>query len=299
MMSSRAGRVVGHVQPLFEHRLELAGFATRALELEGSGPPVVLLHGYADSADTWRLVLDRLARAGRAALAVDLPGFGAADPLRPDGTMLGQLDAFARDAVAYAAEQSGPAILAGNSLGGCVALRAAEDDAAPIAGVVPIAPAGLDMPRWFSVIERDPFVRAVLGSPLPLPAPVLRLAVGEAYRQLAFARPRAAAREVVRAFTDHHRTKADVVRILDNGRRLLPELTEPFALERVGCPVLLVWGDRDRMVTHQGARRVVEALPDTTYELLEGVGHCPQVEAAGRVADLLLGFGGASAERAA
>ncbi len=78
-------------EPLFEHRLELGGFETRALELEGEGPPVVLLHGYADSADTWRLVLDRLGREGRAALAVDLPGFGRAD-LLDDGLMLPQYD---------------------------------------------------------------------------------------------------------------------------------------------------------------------------------------------------------------
>jgi pimeloyl-ACP methyl ester carboxylesterase len=279
------------MQPLFEHRLELAGFETRALELEGEGPPVVLLHGYADSADTWRLVLDRLARRGRGALAVDLPGFGTADPLRPGGSMLEQLDAFARAAVDAAAEQSGgPVVLSGNSLGGCLALRAAEDAEAPIAGVAPIAPAGLEHPRWFSIIEREPLVRLILASPIPLPGALLRAAVGEAYRQLAFARPRAATGEVVRAFTDHHATKTHVVRILDNGRRLLPELSSPFRLERVECPVLLVWGDRDRMVTHRGARVITEALPETTYELLEGVGHCPQIEAPERVAELLLEF---------
>src|SRR3954452_16121140 len=101
------------MQPLVEHRLELAGFGTRALELEGDGPPVVLLHGYADSADTWRLVLDKLARRGRRALAVDLPGFGTAAALRPHGSMLEQLDAFARAAVDLAAQESGgPVVLA-------------------------------------------------------------------------------------------------------------------------------------------------------------------------------------------
>jgi hypothetical protein len=30
-----------------------------------------------------------------------------------------------------------------------------------VAAAVPIAPAGLEMPRWFDVIERDPFVRTV------------------------------------------------------------------------------------------------------------------------------------------
>ena len=70
-------------EPLIEHRLELAGYETRALELEGDGPPVLLIHGFSDSADTWRLTLERLAIEGRRALAVDLPGFAEADPL-PD-----------------------------------------------------------------------------------------------------------------------------------------------------------------------------------------------------------------------
>jgi pimeloyl-ACP methyl ester carboxylesterase len=282
-------------QPLIEHGLELAGYRTRALELEGEGAPIVLLHGFGDSADTWRRVLDRLARANRRALAVDLPGFGAADPLAP-GPVLPQLDALAAAAVEHAAQEGGPAILAGNSLGGALALRAAERAELPLAGIVPVAPAGLDMPRWFGIIERDPIVRWILAAPVPLPEPVLRAAVGEAYRQLAFADPRGAAREVVRAFTDHHRDRASVRRILDNGRRMLPELERPFALQRIACPVLLIWGDRDRMVTHRGARVVTDALPATTYELLEGIGHCPQIEAAERVAELLLSFASGAAE---
>ena len=288
------------MQPLFEHRLELAGFTTRALELEGEGPPVVLLHGFADSADTWRLVLDRLARADRRALALDLPGFGTATGVLDSGPVLPQWDAFAAAAIEYVAGDGEAAIVAGNSLGGAIALRAGERaHELPLAGIVPVAPAGLDMPRWFSIIERDPLVRFILASPLPLPERILRLTVGEAYRQLAFAKPRAAAGQVVRTFTDHHRTKDQVQTILATGRRLLPELDGCFALSDVTCPVLLVWGDRDRMVTHRGARLITEALPETTYELLEGIGHCPQVEDPDTVARLLLEFAAAPSERAA
>jgi pimeloyl-ACP methyl ester carboxylesterase len=285
-------------QPLLEHRVELAGHETRVLELEGRGAPIVLLHGYADSADTWRLVLDRLARENRRALAFDLPGFGTATPLR-DGSVLEQLDAFVRAAVLEAAVEGDRVVVAGNSLGGCLALRAGEDGELPLAGVVPIAPAGLEMPGWFSVIEREPLLRILLASPLPLPEAVLRAAVGQIYRQLAFARPRAASAAVIRGFTDHHRSKEAVVRILDNGRRLLPELDDPFRLERIGCPVLLVWGDRDRMVTHRGAKKLTDAVAGTTYELLEGVGHCPQIEAAEPVSRLLLEFAAAPRRRAA
>jgi pimeloyl-ACP methyl ester carboxylesterase len=278
-------------EPLVEHRLELGGVRTRALELEGDGPPLLLLHGFADSADTWRRALDLLARRGRGALAVDLPGYGAADPLAPDARVLDQYRTFARAAIEHvAAERGDGVVVCGNSLGGALALRAGEDDGLPLAAVVPVAPAGLDMPAWFRIIERDPFVRAVLAAPVPLPELLVRTVVGEAYRALAFARPRAVAAEVVAAFTAHHRTRDAVSGMLANGRRLLPELHDCFALERVTVPVLLIWGDRDRMVTHEGARHILEALPDTTYALLPGVGHCPQVEAPAAFVDALEAF---------
>ena len=54
--------------------------------------------------------------------------------------------------------------------------------------------------------------------------------------------------------------------------------------------MLLVWGTRDRMVPHTGARILLEALPDTRVELLDGVGHCPQLEATERLLELLLPF---------
>jgi pimeloyl-ACP methyl ester carboxylesterase len=280
------------MQPLFEHRRRFGGFETRVLELEGEGPPLVLLHGFADSADTWRVVLDRLGRADRRAIAVDLPGFATADLLR-DGRVLPQLDRFAAALVsATAAEGDADVVLAGNSLGGCVALRAAQRESLPIAGVVPVAPAGLDMARWFAVVEREPILRTLLAVPAPLPEAVVRQVVARTYQVLAFARPGEIERAIVNAFTSHHRDRATVKRYLDTGRRLLPELNDErcLRLDRIGCPVLVVWGDRDVMVSPSGAERIVAALPDTAVEVIEGCGHCPQIEAADRLTRLLVEF---------
>jgi pimeloyl-ACP methyl ester carboxylesterase len=287
------------IQPLFEHRLELAGYGTRALELEGEGPPIVLLHGFGDSADTWRLALAGLARRDRAAIALDLPGFATADRLDPGEPILPQLDAFAAAALRYAAEEHGSAILCGNSLGGAISLRAGEDPGLPLAGIVPVAPAGLEMPRWFHLIEADALVRWLLAAPVPVPEQVVRRVVAQLYRRLAFARPGAMNGDVVNSFTSHYRTLASGRRVLATGRRLLPELADAFRLERVACPVLLVWGDRDRMVTHHGADVVTAALPDTTYVLFEGCGHCPQVEEPERFVQELCAFAEAPAARAA
>jgi pimeloyl-ACP methyl ester carboxylesterase len=244
--------------------------------------------------------MDRLGRVDRAAVAVDLPGFGTAGRLGP-GAMLPQLDAFAGELVERVAEESGgDVVVAGNSLGGAVALRLAERADLPLAGVVPIAPAGLDMPRWFEIIDRDPVVRTILSLPVPIPPPVIERAIGEVYRRLAFSNPAAAESNVVSMFASHHRDRERARRLLESGRRLLPELTtSPFDFSRVAVPVLLVWGTLDRMVSHSGAERLREGLPDTAVELLEGVGHCPQLEATDRLLELLLDFPARRRSRAA
>ncbi len=276
------------MEPLFEHRMRVDGYETRALELEGEGPGLVLLHGWGDSADTWRPLLALLGALGRRAIAVDLPGFGHASRLGSDA-ILPQLDAFA-GALVEGWDEPTPVVV-GNSLGGVTALRLAERADLPLAGVVPVAPAGLQMPRWFEAVERDPVIRRVLALPLPIAPGVIRAMVGEVYRQLVFARPRAAEAAVVAAFTAHHASRARVSALLDSGRRLLSELAAPpFDFTLVECPVMLVWGTRDRMVPHAGARLLLDALPGTQVELIEGCGHCPQLEATDRLLELLLAF---------
>jgi pimeloyl-ACP methyl ester carboxylesterase len=274
---------------LFEHRLQVAGYETRALELEGEGPPLLLLHAYSDSADTWRPLLDRLRQRRRHAVALDLPGFGTASNLRRDQPVLEQLDAFVRGALLRFAQREA-AIVIGNSLGGCAAIRAAEDAELPIAGIVPVAPAGLDMARWITIIEGERLLRVLLSSPIPVPGTLVRRVVGQAYRQLAFAKPRAADRRIVAAFTSHFSDRREVARRLAIGRALRSEIADPFRLERVRCPVLIVWGDRDRMVYASGAERVLEQVPGARLELLEGCGHCPQVEVPDRLAELIEEF---------
>jgi pimeloyl-ACP methyl ester carboxylesterase len=279
-----------------EQRVELAGFRTRALELEptgsGDGPTFVLLHGFSDSADCWRPTLAALASRGRRAIALDMPGFGQAARLDREELILPQLDAFAAAAVEQEAERSpsGEVVVAGNSLGGAVALRAAERPDLPLAGIVPVAPAGLEMARWISIIEGEAPLRWLMRSPLPVPELVVREVVGRMYRTMAFARPGEVDPSTVASFTRHVRSKRDVVRILGTGHRVVAELRDPFRLERISCPVLLVWGEQDRMVFSTGADRVLREVPDSAMEVIEHCGHCPQVECPERLAELLAEF---------
>ena len=277
------------MQPLFEHRLYLAGYQTRALELEGEGPPLLLLHGYSDSADTWRILMDRLARRGRRALAVDLPGFGTCDDLNPHEPVLVQHRRFAAAAVEWMAPEGG-AVVCGNSLGGLVALLLAEDDDRDLAGVVPVAPAGLDMARWFRVIERDPLLRMVLAAPVPIPRAALQRVVAEVYKRLAFHSPRDIDPLVAATFASHFADRATTGRLLGTGRRLLPELRDCLSPERIDCPVLMVWGEQDVMVFPTGAGRVLDAVEASHLVTLEHCGHSPQIERPDELAELVLEF---------
>ena len=179
-------------------------------------------------------MLDRLARADRRALALDLPGFGTADRLDESEPILPQLDRFAAAAVESLGDPG--RLVCGNSLGGCLAMRLAEREELGLAGIVPVAPAGLDMARWFAVIERDPVLRAMLAAPVPLPRPALHRIVGEVYKRLVFHRPRHRRSARDTAFASHFADRAVTARLMATGRRLIPELRSPFELERISLP---------------------------------------------------------------
>lgn len=274
-----------------ERAVTLAGIETRELVLEGSGPPFLLIHGFADSADTWRPLLAELAAAGRAAVAIDLAGFGASHGADlGGGEMLPRWDAMVAEAVERLGAAHGEVFVAGNSLGGCLAMRAAQDPELPLAGIVPIAPAGLDMARWFPLIESERMLRLLRRSPFPVPELLVREVVGRVYVNLAFADRSRATPELIASFTRHLPTVGRSTAILEIGRRLLPELANPFDLGAIDCPLLLVWGDRDRMVFTTGAERVLRTVPYSDIEVIDGCGHCPQVEMPAELADLLLRF---------
>jgi pimeloyl-ACP methyl ester carboxylesterase len=118
------------------------------------------------------------------------------------------------------------------------------------------------------------------------------------YRAFAFLRPGDVPAEVVDAFTRLVRARRDAIRILATGHRLLAELRDRLDLPGIECPVLIVWGDSDIMVLSGGAQRVLLEVPHAHLEMIELCGHCPQIEATERLADLLEGFPAALAKAA-
>lgn len=264
---------------IYSERISVNGIDTRMNRTRGEGPPVLLLHGWMDNADTWLEVLDRFARAGRTAIAYDQPGFGTAPPLGP-GSVLDQLTDFAEDAVLKAAEETGHDVaVAGNSLGGWVALRLAERSGLPLAGVVPIAPAGISMAPLFFTVDRLPAVARIIGLPSPVSPQVTRAVVGRLYRSLAFGDPAAVDPAVISRFTRFNVDRTKIRDRIEYAKRLRDELSHPFDAERIKVPVTVLWGTRDRLCVPAGSNELAELLPHADIRMLRGVGHTPQVEA--------------------
>jgi pimeloyl-ACP methyl ester carboxylesterase len=64
--------------------------------------------------------------------------------------------------------------------------------------------------------------------------------------------------------------------------------------ERIACPVRVVWGTADKLLPwpQSAVRYRRRLLPHVDWVELDGIGHCPQLDAPLQTAQLILGFTG-------
>lgn len=206
----------------------------------GEGEPLLLLHGLAGSAGNWVELLPDLVQRHRV-LAVDLPGH-AGSARAPRGTRMNDFAAVA--AAVLAAEAEGPALVAGHSFGGLVAVRLAQARPELVRGLLLVAPAGIatTMRATRAVVLVSTTVR-----PGRWVAPLShRYAERAWYRRALFrpwfvSDPAAVTARATHGLIDAQREHADTktaARAMnaDDPRRDLAE---------IGCPVVVLWGARD------------------------------------------------------
>jgi pimeloyl-ACP methyl ester carboxylesterase len=252
----------------------------------GGGTPLVFLHGFLDTWRSWELLLPALERS-HDVLAPTLPGHAGGPPIE------GELsDSTLADAVERCMDDAGfdTAHVVGNSLGGFVGLQLAARGRAR--SVVALAPAGGWSPGDGS-LDRLLSLQAV-GHQLS------RQAAPYVDRLVATPEGRRRATELITVSYEH--IPADLLALLtlavaacDEAPRLIeyarrtPWTIEP---ERIACPVRVVWGTEDRLLPWPSAatRFRTEWLPHADWVVLDGVGHCPQLDVPLETAQLILGF---------
>jgi len=261
-----------------ERRAGYAGYRTRELFVEGAGPKLVLVHGFGHPAPCWRPVLERCARAHRPAVAIDLPGFGLADPLAP-GPALPQLVRFL-EAVVTAQGASAPVVLVGNSLGAATAVRMLDTvPGLPVRGLVAL---DIATDQWTPLVKTllvadGRAFTAAAGLPLP------RLLQGSASRRLVarllYGDPRAADPAMVRMLADQFSTRTGRRELARLATRLKAEVSAAARTGDIACPTIVVHGRRDLVVAPAASRNLHAATPGSRLVLLDGIGHCPHLDA--------------------
>ncbi len=252
----------------------------------GSGSPLVLIHGFTDTWRTWDLVLPALERS-HDVLAPTLPGHAGGPPLPAEVT-----DSVLPDASEHAMDAAGfeMAHLAGNSLGGYVALQLAARGRAR--SVVAFAPAG----GW---AEGDPaFGRSMrhftlMQDQLERAAPHAEAIVASPHGRRQATQDIAVNFEHIPAELLAHQLRGAAA---CTGARAMIAFArrEGYGLdaERIACPVRIVWGTADALLEWPSAavRYRRDWLPHADWVQLDGVGHCPQLDVPLEAAQLILGF---------
>jgi pyruvate dehydrogenase E2 component (dihydrolipoamide acetyltransferase) len=230
---------------------------------------ILFLHGLGGSQSRWASVLGDFANEYRI-VALDLPGHGASD--KPDPSAFDYSIPTLATMVGEVIEQLdlSPAVIVGHSLGGAIALHLALERPKLVRALALVNSAGLGPEVSGELLDRaeaEPSreeARKTLELFFEDQRFVLERGIDEMYASRS-ARGAAAAVKALAASAFPRSGQA------------------AGYLDRLGeleAPVIVIWGERDRVLPASHAVAANAALPTSWLEIVEGVGHIPQVEAA-------------------
>ncbi|MCH2135726.1 MAG: alpha/beta fold hydrolase [Phycisphaerales bacterium] len=228
---------------------------------------VVILHGFGVDSGSMLLLAHAMVRKGRQVVVPDLPGFGD----HVSGEVLdeaGMIQALEDLAGALGIERC---VVMGSSMGGALAAAWAHAHPERIIGAVLLDPAGVEPP-----VENEIYAAARAGEH---PLKVDSIASLDRILDLNFVTvpriPRFVRRDLARigaANADLHE------RILRSLEPLMLDGIRP-RLGAIKQPVLLVWGEADRIIHPSAAGVWAEGLPDVEVSMLPRCGHVPWMDA--------------------
>ncbi|MCW2778071.1 MAG: alpha/beta hydrolase fold [Frankiales bacterium] len=263
-------------------------------------PTVVCVHGLGGSHANWHDLAPLLARTHRV-LALDLAGHGRTPRAGRSSSVRANrvlLDRFVDEVVGE------PVVLLGNSMGAAISVLQAAAEPAKVLGLVLIGPA---LPRT----RRDVPDRALARQAALYAVP------GLAGRSLSRRRERLGPEGMVQETLEL--TTADATRVSPSMKALAVELlasrasgpdaeaafleaarslgvllaragTYRAAIASVRAPALVLQGALDRLAPLSGVQQLAALQPGWQVEVLDGVGHVPQIEVPERTASLVLPF---------
>jgi 3-oxoadipate enol-lactonase len=248
-------------QQEWEQVQDVAGIAYRS---EGTGVPVLFLHGIGGAARQFQSQLSHFGQ-GHRALAWDAPGYGESEPLPlvTIDALAGALGMFIR---ALGLERP---VIVGHSLGGMIALRLLAEAPHVARGLVlsqTAAAFGGKDPAWGQRFVHDRLAPLDAGHSMADLAPGMVAAmVGPGADPSGIA----LAEDCIAHTPDS--TYRDTV-------LAMPGFDQRAALPAIVVPVLALAGSVDTSAPPEGMQRMAERIPGARFEVLDGVGHLAHLE---------------------
>lgn len=259
--------------------LELDGRTVAYREVGDGEQTILLLHCFAGRMQSWQALQERLGLRFRT-LAIDLWGFGASSrlpSLHPDDwnrQVLGVMDQL----------HIANAVLVGHSMGGRIALACAVQQPERVRGIVLMGADGIELSRGYTrfwLLAHSPFVSTVQRYLVHHPEMFIKL-MRETYPP-----DFPISRTLVRQYQQPLRVRGTAAAMRHLGHyyhgRNLTRLARHVA--RIDCPVLLLWGARDRNTPVESAVRLGERLRRSELIVLPHTCHLPHEERPARVAE--------------
>jgi len=248
------------------------------VEVTGSGPPLVLLHGWAMHGGVFAPLAARL-RAVRTLHVVDLPGHGFSVGCEVPLALEPCTQAIA-DVVPAGAPWCGW------SLGGLLALHATATRPAtvPALAMLCASPRFVRGDDWTHGVSADIFRDFAAGLRNDYRATLDRFIALEAFGS-------EHARDEIRSLREDLFARGEpAATVLADGLELLETADLRGALPDLQVPSLWLAGRRDRLVDPRAMRQAAELAPDAAFEAFEHAGHAPFLTHADAVAARLLAF---------
>ena len=247
------------------------------VEVSGSGPDLVLLHGWGMNAAVWGELGTELAQHFRLH-CVNLPGHGASPACAPC-----TLDALADG---LAAELPKRVVVCGWSFGGQVALNWAwrwpdQVERLVLLAATPRFVRGADWDCGIAAAVLDDFARGLVND---YRAALRRFTALQAQGD-------ANARGVLRRLREHILARGEPdAAALAAGLRLLRETDLRDRLERIAQPALILHGERDSLVPLAAGEYLQRVLPHARLEVFAGTAHAPFIAQPQRSARRIVEF---------
>ncbi len=267
---------VGACPPLSPHKLAKTGRFVSVggidtyYERYGSGPPLILIPPGGSHTSTWQFNIGALSRANEV-WTLDLPGSGYSDKPATFPYTHRSYAEFVRD---FMTAMGIPrAVMAGQSLGGSVALEFALDFPERTAGLVLIAAGGYprgELPTAFNLLAFRP-ASAILMSFSSYPFGVKSFFPYLYHDPAPFARDKALVAEIC----DINRTPnaRDAFFWMQRALHFNFALPDVSRIKSVATPTLIVWGRDDRIVDIRTATRFQQDIAGSQLVVIDDAGH--------------------------